>query len=217
MSEPTKRDTKDRILDAAEELFADHGFAATSLRAITTAADVNLAAVNYHFGSKEELLGAVLERRMNPINEERVAVLDTLEAAAGERAVALDALIDAMMRPAFRRIAELGDNGARFVRLMARTHMEPNVDIRARFLAMFTEVIERYTAAFGRALPGLGEQELHWRLHFMIGSMTHTLAAAQNSDCVKVRGAGSHDSTDVLAALIRFVAGGLLAAEEIEA
>lgn len=217
MTDTESRDTKDRILDAAEELFADHGFAASSLRAITTAADVNLAAVNYHFGSKEELLGAVLVRRMGPINAERVAILDRLEAEAGDRPVAVEALVDAMLRPAFSAIAELRQHGARFVRLMARTHTEPNADLRTRFLEMFTEVIERYTAAFRRALPQLDDHEVHWRLHFLVGAMAHTLASAQHEGCVQVRGAGAHESADVLDALVRFAVGGLLAPAGVQA
>lgn len=217
MTETTLRDTKDRILDAAEELFADHGFAASSLRAITTTAEVNLAAVNYHFGSKEELLGAVLERRMGPINRERIEILDRLEAEAGSNPVAIEALVDAMLRPAFSAIAGLGGHGARFVRLMARTHVEPNADLRARFLEMFAEVIERYTNAFRRALPHLGDHELHWRLHFLVGAMAHTLASAQHEGCVQVRGAGAHESGDVLESLVRFATFGLQAPAEVEA
>src|SRR5215208_2869630 len=81
----TSADTKTRILDAAESLFMEHGFEATSLRQLTSAAAVNLAAVNYHFGSKEELFQAVLTRRLDPMNQERFALLDELERAAHGR------------------------------------------------------------------------------------------------------------------------------------
>src|SRR3981081_4013505 len=88
VSRPTRRSvtpdvasagTKTRILDAAELLFMEHGFEATSLRQLTSAAGVNLAAVNYHFGSKEELFQAVLTRRLDPMNQERIDLLDKLE------------------------------------------------------------------------------------------------------------------------------------------
>src|SRR6185312_11029386 len=87
--------TKDRILDAAEALFMEHGFEATSLRAITTAAGVNLAAVNYHFGSKEELFQSVLTRRLDPMNQERVALLTELERGAAPGPVACDRILSA--------------------------------------------------------------------------------------------------------------------------
>ena len=76
--------TKDRILDSAERLFARDGFEATSLRAITAEANVNLAAVNYHFQSKEALVQAVIGRRMGPVNAQRIALLDACEAEAGD-------------------------------------------------------------------------------------------------------------------------------------
>src|SRR5215470_418761 len=83
----TSADTKTRILDAAEALFTEHGFEATSLRQLTTAAGVNLAAVNYHFGSKEELFQAVLTRRLDPMNQERLDLLTGLEREAGSKAL----------------------------------------------------------------------------------------------------------------------------------
>src|SRR3954466_5592544 len=94
--------TKGRILDAAEALFMEHGFEATSLRAITTTAGVNLAAVNYHFGSKEELFESVLTRRLDPMNQERVALLSELEHAAAPGAVACDKILGAMFIPALK-------------------------------------------------------------------------------------------------------------------
>ena len=92
--------TKHRILDAAEALFVEHGFEATSLRSITAAADVNLAAANYHFGSKEELFEAVLTRRLDPMNQRRVALLAALEQEAGDAPVACDRILSALFLPA---------------------------------------------------------------------------------------------------------------------
>src|SRR5947208_16884641 len=74
--------TKERILDSAESLFMEHGFEATSLRSITAAAAVNLAAVNYHFGSKEELFQAVLTRRLDPMNHARLSFLKRRQPAS---------------------------------------------------------------------------------------------------------------------------------------
>src|SRR3954467_8212959 len=88
--------TKGRILDAAEALFMEQGFEATSLRAITAAADVNLAAVNYHFGSKEELFQAVLTRRLDPMNQERVNLLAALEEASAPAPVPCERILSAM-------------------------------------------------------------------------------------------------------------------------
>src|SRR5881394_149494 len=98
----TSPDTKTRILDAAESLFMEHGFEATSLRQLTAAAGVNLAAVNYHFGSKEELFQAVLTRRLDPMNHERIELLARLERDAGDKPIACERILAAMLTPALR-------------------------------------------------------------------------------------------------------------------
>src|SRR5437016_9525270 len=101
-AEATSADTKTRILDAAERLFVEHGFEATSLRAITTAAGVNLAAVNYHFGSKEELFQTVLSRRLDPMNQERMDLLAELQRNAAPAPVPCDRILTAMFIPALK-------------------------------------------------------------------------------------------------------------------
>src|SRR5438477_4352893 len=98
----TSPDTKTRILDAAERLFVEHGFEATSLRSLTSAAGVNLAAVHYHFGSKEELFQAVLTRRLDPMNQERIDLLERVEREAGSRAPSCEKVLFAMLIPALR-------------------------------------------------------------------------------------------------------------------
>jgi AcrR family transcriptional regulator len=94
--------TKERILDTAERLFAEHGYAATSLRSIIAEAGVNLAAVHYHFHSKEALLEAVILRRSKPANAERLALLGEFEKQAGEKPVPLESVIEAFVAPTFR-------------------------------------------------------------------------------------------------------------------
>ena len=101
-------ETKERILDVAERLFADFGFPVTSLRDITHEADVNLAAVNYHFGSKEALLEAVLERRFRPITDRRLALLDELEKAAGSTSPELEDILRAFLGPPFYKQGGVG-------------------------------------------------------------------------------------------------------------
>ena len=99
----TSPDTKTRILDAAELLFMEHGYEATSLRQLTAAAGVNLAAVNYHLGSKEELFQAVLTRRLDPMNQERIRLLEALERDAGTKPPSCERVLFAMLAPAWER------------------------------------------------------------------------------------------------------------------
>jgi AcrR family transcriptional regulator len=168
--------TKERILDAAERLFMEHGFEATSLRTITTAADANLAAVNYHFGSKEELFQTVLTRRLDPMNLERVELLNRLEAAVAPAPLPCDQILLALFSPALRLARNPAQGGENFLRLLGRAYADPAPFIR-RFLAeQYAVMIARFKTAFARALPNLPRKELSWRLHFIMGALSYTLA-----------------------------------------
>lgn len=168
--------TKDRILDSAESLFMEHGFEATSLRAITTAASVNLAAVNYHFGSKEELFQAVLTRRLDPMNQERVDLLTQLEHEAAPAPVACERILAAMFIPALKLARDPQRGGTNFLRLLGRAYADPAPFIRRFLSEQYAVMIARFKAAFGRALPELPKKELSWRLHFIMGALSYTLA-----------------------------------------
>lgn len=169
-------DTKSRILDAAEELFMEHGFEATSLRLITTAAAVNLAAVNYHFGSKEELFQAVLTRRLDPMNRDRMQLLTNFETAAGATPLTCEKIISAMFIPALKLARDHEQGGKNFLRLLGRAYADPAPFIREFLSHQYAEMISRFRAAFGRALPHLPREEVSWRLHFVMGALSYTLA-----------------------------------------
>ena len=130
--------TKERLLDAAEALFMEHGFEATSLRLITATAGANLAAANYHFGSKEAMFEAVLTRRLDPMNQERVELLDRFEAEARRprRSPAIASLPRCSFpRCGWRAILRCGGNN--FLRLLGRAYADPAPFIR-RFLPIST-------------------------------------------------------------------------------
>jgi AcrR family transcriptional regulator len=172
----TSADTKTRILDAAEHLFMEHGFEATSLRQLTSAAGVNLAAVNYHFGSKEELFEAVLTRRLDPMNQERIELLEKVERDAGGRPLSCEKILFAMLIPALRLARDEKRGGKNFLRLLGRAYADPAPFIRHFLSAQYAQMIGRYKEAFMRALPHLSRQELTWRLHFVMGALSYTLA-----------------------------------------
>ena len=175
-AEATSADTKTRILDAAERLFVEHGFEATSLRQLTTAAGVNLAAVNYHFGSKEELFQAVLTRRLDPMNQERIERLEKLEREASGKPLSCEKILFAMLIPALRLARDERRGGKNFLRLLGRAYADPAPFIRHFLSRQYAEMIGRYKEAFLRALPQLSRQELTWRLHFVMGALSYTLA-----------------------------------------
>jgi AcrR family transcriptional regulator len=168
--------TKARIMDAAEALFMEHGYEATSMRLITTAAGVNLAAVNYHFGSKEELFQVVLTRRLDPMNLERLDLLTGFEREAAPRPVTCEKILSAMFIPALKLARDPARGGKNFLRLLGRAYADPAPFIRRLLSAQYASMITRFKFAFGRALPQLPPKELSWRLHFIMGALSYTLA-----------------------------------------
>src|SRR6187402_1714497 len=156
----TSADTKTRILDAGERLFVEHGFEATSLRSLTTAAGVNLAAVHYHFGSKEELFQAVLTRRLDPMNQERIDLLAKVEREAAGRPLSCEKVLFAMLIPALRLARDEKRGGKDFLRLVGRAYADPAPFIRHFLSANYAEMIGRFKSAFMKALPHLTRQEL---------------------------------------------------------
>ena len=169
-----QHETRTRILDAAEALFMQHGFEATSMRHLTASAGVNLAAVNYHFGSKDALIEAVFRRRLDPMNVARIAALETLEASGTPDA---DAIIRAFVGASLRMLEDAKGGGRNFIRLLGRTYTEPAKGIRHLIGQMYAPTMQRYKAALERALPQMPREELVWRMHFMFGTLAYTLAA----------------------------------------
>ncbi|MEP6997751.1 MAG: TetR/AcrR family transcriptional regulator [Betaproteobacteria bacterium] len=168
--------TKNRILDAAEALFMEHGFEATSLRQITALAEVNLAAVSYHFGSKEELFEAVLTRRLDPMNRERIALLTRFEREAAPEVLSCERVLTAMFIPALALARDRERGGQNFLRLLGRAYADPAPFIRRFLSEQYAVMILRFKAAFARSLPQLPKKELSWRLHFVMGALSYTLA-----------------------------------------
>jgi AcrR family transcriptional regulator len=184
-------ETKLRILDTAERLFAENGYAATSLRQIIGDAGVNLAAVHYHFGSKDELLDAIVMRKAAPVNEERLALLDKLEAGSKGKALPIAAILDAFLTP----MAKKAGANPQFVRLMGRIVAEGLM--QSVIEKNFQTVLVRFTAALRKSLPALSEEEFRWRIVFMQGAMAQTMCGSSGGDFQRR-----------IALLIRFLSGG---------
>lgn len=205
---PLLNTTRERILMTAEQLFAEGGVATTSLRTITSLARVNLAAVNYHFGSKEALIEAVYERRLGPLNRARLANLDALEARPA--APSVEDLVRAFVEPIVELSSHDAKDGIVFMRLLAQTYSEAAQYFHKLFGREYEGVVKRYRAALARALPALSAAELDWRLQFMIGAVNHAIA-----DTVYLRllagSAGVHDLERAARELVPFVAAGLRA------
>ncbi|MCS6861224.1 MAG: TetR family transcriptional regulator [Abditibacteriales bacterium] len=199
--------TRERLLDTAERLFAAKGIRETSLRDITAAAQTNLAAVNYHFGSKEGLLRAVLARRIDPLNQERLRLLDGYEAQAGDAPVPLEKILHAFTAPSITLCYQSPD----YMRLVGRILLDPDAALREMFLSQFKVVAHRFLAALSRALPTLPEAEIVWRVSFVIGAEIHTWIHSRNLEFFSADALTFADEQDVLERLIAFSVAGMRA------
>ena len=192
-------ETKDTILDAAEALFAEQGFEATSLRQLTQRAGVNLAAVNYHFGSKESLVKAVLSRRIEPINEERVRRLDALSSPT------LEEVVRAFLEPALQAI---GRDGGGMARIFGRVTAEQPPFLREFFASQWGALARRFVAALQAAAPGVDAHAAWLRMHFTVGAMAHTLQNAHMLAEISGGDCRVDDDAAVLEQLVAYAVGG---------
>ncbi len=162
--------TRERILDAAERLFAEHGFAATSHRQITAEAGVNLAAVNYHFGSKEELFLEVVRRRLEPVNRRRLEMLEEAERRSG--VARIEDIARAFAEPVLEAREESG-RASVLPKLMARVVGEPGGWAEKLLPLVFASVAARFLSSLERAMPGVKREDLLWGLVFSAGVLGH--------------------------------------------
>lgn len=163
--------TKERILTAAEALFAQRGFEGASLRQLTAAAGVNLAAVNYHFGSKDHLVEQVFKRRLDQLNARRLAALKQI---SGQPETTLEDVLSAFIRPALELSYDGG--GGLFMRVLARAFAEHDDSLRKFLSDNYGHVMRQFTAEFARLLPNLSKEELYWRIDLVTGALTHAMS-----------------------------------------
>ncbi|MDX1569563.1 MAG: TetR family transcriptional regulator [Xanthomonadales bacterium] len=167
--------TKDRILKAAENLFAESGFSGTSLRQLTQEANVNLAAVNYHFGSKENLILEVFRRHLDGLYRRREEALDEVERVSGGQPELRDVL-EAFVYPAMAVGFDSSDTESPFVKVLARAFVEYRDELRQFLSDHYGEINRRFFQGIARHLTHLDPEEAYARLDFMIGALTYAMA-----------------------------------------
>ncbi|MBI5615621.1 MAG: TetR/AcrR family transcriptional regulator [Gammaproteobacteria bacterium] len=200
--DPTPVSTKDRILDAAEALFADAGYDGVSLRQITSAAGVELALANYHFGPKSELFVAVVRRRAEEINRERMALL-----AALPDPPTVEGLVDAFARPFMEKSFRGGPGWKSYARLVAQIANSQRWT-EAIMRTQFDPVAEAFIKGVKKALPGANLKDLYWGFHFMLGAMTMTFAETGRIDVLSKGRCKSSALDKIYARLVPFLAAG---------
>lgn len=204
--------TRERILDTAEDLFANQGISGTSLRALTRAADVNLAAVHYHFGSKEGLLDAVIERRAGPINVARMLALDRLESADSPPSV--ESILDAFFMAGVEQYREMPEMTQRLSRLVARIDAQPAEVTEPLYRKHFGEVSRRYVEAFQSALPHLPKETVSERYRYVVGILSFISSGNFELDVIPghpIKPISPEAIDERIAQTIAFLAAGLAA------
>jgi AcrR family transcriptional regulator len=202
--------TRARIVAAAERLFTQGGEEATSLRAITRAARVNVAAVHYHFGGRDELLYAVLEAKVGPLNARRMELLDAAVARHGDQ-VPVDVLLDAFLRPDLELLSALTSEEVRFARFMGRAYSQPSPAV-ARFVErQFGPVGDRLLPLLERSLPAVAPAEIRIRIRLVTAVITALFAAAVPAGSAGTHPLGTEDLEEQLQRLIAFLRPGLAA------
>ncbi|RME95276.1 MAG: TetR/AcrR family transcriptional regulator [Verrucomicrobia bacterium] len=207
---PAAHDTKTAILDAAEAVFAEVGLARASIRRIVQRAGVNLAAVHYHFGSKEGLIEAVFNRRVAPVNARRLELLAAVEAAHPEGALPVEAVLEAFLRP-MQEAREADGRADHLRRLYGRLVGEPSESVGRMMSRQFGPVLQRFGKALKRAVPEVPEPVLLWRLLFTVGAAAHLMLDPLVFKKLTRGRCDPRAGAEGLAELIRFAAAGMRA------
>ncbi|MEO0794201.1 MAG: TetR family transcriptional regulator [Verrucomicrobiota bacterium] len=209
----TVQDTRQRLLEVAEQFYAERGFEGTSLRSLTDAAGVNLAAVNYHFGSKRNLMWEMFSARIEPINTQRMFLLDKV--LAGPELPTLEGVFDALLVPVFD-VAQ-GPNGANliFLRMIGRVFSESEEFWHQLHNQFFDVLCRRFLDAIVLAEPKLSPEEVAWRFHFSIATMLGALGTHKslNRNCASVPTLNGNDMDETCLRLRNFICAGFRGAQ----
>lgn len=174
---PSKASTKERILDAAEELFSEKGFAETSMRDITSAANVNLASVNYHFGSKDELINAVFIRTAEPLINALQDNLNDLKKNASDTVGSLEKSLKALVRSGLDHSRSMKGGGGIFMRLLSRAYSDPEAKVRNYLVKHYSGALSGYVELLMKVVPNVSPDEIYWRSYYVLGSLMFVMSS----------------------------------------
>lgn len=163
MAKKQVHSTRERILRAAERIYAASGFHGMSLRDVTLLAGVNLAAVNYHFGSKEKLIIALADRRLTPLNQERIHRLERLREKHHHQPIPVTELVASLIEPVFKALRQGRNNRAIMVRLVAQMMIDDTKRFTQIHKTFYKDVLDSYHDELQRSLPGLTSQQVYAR------------------------------------------------------
>ncbi len=207
MAEKNPIPKRERILDSAEALFAEHGYDGVTLRQIAKGAGVDVALANYHFGKKLDLFQAVFERRAAHLNESRIEALHACQAKAGKKGPSVEQIIEAFLRP-LELAQETGDDGWRhYLALIAYINNSPYWGPRM-MSQLFDELVQEFISALKKALPKARDEDIYWCYHNLSGALTLTLANTGRIDKLSRGKCSSDDFQAAYDHMIPFTAAG---------
>lgn len=203
--------TEQAFLDAAERLFANHGFEGTRVRAIAEASNANLGALHYYWGSKEALFAAVWKRRMQPLVEQRRAFLESVAARPDDQLVEVDELIAAWIEAGLGLSTGEGEPNEAFQRLYGRAITDPSPAVREVVGEYLDETGQMLVSLLKRACPQLSDTEIYWRMHGLLGAILYVHIGRMRLDRITSQLDPSKDLRDGARHLIHFVTAGFKA------
>lgn len=198
-----------KLIEAAETLFAERGFESVSVRDITKQAGMNIASVNYHFGSRDGLVAAVMTRYITPINEERLARLDGAEKRWVGKSIPLEEILEAFVRPLVTRIRRSELSERLFLKLVGRMFGEQADAMPAAIEEQLKTLVGRFVKALSKNLPTLPPDEILWRMHFVVGAMYHAMSQEEVLHRISQGTSGTPSTETTVGRFLRFAAAGL--------
>ena len=203
-----QKETVERILDAAEVLFAERGFAETSLRTITSAAGVNLAAVNYHFGSKKSLIHAVFVRFLDPLVEEIERRLNDMQMQKAHLSV--EDLLQLLTDSVYEIHGKGSNRATAFMRLLGLAYTQSQAHLRNYLRERYGAAFQHYASHLKPALPGATAEDLFWHMHFALGTAIFTMSNFDALRAMSENDTGTRTPVDfIVSRLTAFMAAGL--------
>lgn len=199
--------TRDRILDAAEELFAQRGFDGVSVRQIMAKAEADVSLAYYHFKSKRDLFDQVMLRRAEILNDIRLAALEAVEKRHTDDAPSVEEIIEAFVNPLIELLVREHEEWTHYFQLVAQINNSPEWggELMTRY---FDPLVRRFLEALRQALPGSRDEDIFWSYHFLSGALTLTFAETRRIDNLSQGAAKSSDMAAIKARMAKFLAAG---------
>lgn len=207
-----RSDSRERIIDAAERLFADHGYAGCSFRMISKASGINQGLLHYHFASKQNLFSEIFLRYAGKVTERRMALLDAAETAAGDGPVAIETVVRCFVEPPLR-LLQTGPSGQAGVRIHSQLRHEPSsfaLDLRRRAFGRSTR---RFVHAMRLACPHLAAETVYWRFNFMVGCYLVVVSQSGRIEDISGGACSSQDIDGAVAQIVSFLVAGFSAGD----